>query len=52
MKEATRSKTSQNVDEYLQNLPEEVQAALKQVRQTIRTTAPQAKEAISYQSPG
>ncbi len=52
MNKAGNTKTAQNVDEYLQNLPEEVQAVLEQVRQTIRSTAPQAKEAISYQIPG
>ncbi len=52
MKEASRSKTAQNVNEYLQNFPEEVRIVLEQVRQTIKATAPQAKEAISYQIPG
>ncbi|RDC62350.1 iron chaperone [Adhaeribacter pallidiroseus] len=52
MKETDRSKTAQNVDEYFQGFSEEVQAVLEQVRQTIRATAPQAKEVISYQIPG
>lgn len=39
------------VDEYIAGFPEPVQAALQQVRSTIRETAPDAKEAIRYGMP-
>ncbi len=40
-----------SVDEYNQSFPEEIQALLQEVRQTIRSAAPQAEEGISYQMP-
>ncbi len=39
------------VDEYIASFPQKVQAALQQVRQTIKETAPQTKEVISYSMP-
>lgn len=40
-----------NVDEYLSSFPKEIQKVLKQVRETIKKTAPQAEEKISYGVP-
>jgi len=39
------------IDEYLAGLPEDVRAALEELRQTIRTAIPEATEVISYQVP-
>ena len=39
------------IDEYIGLFPENVQAILKAVRQTIRQAAPDAKEKISWQMP-
>jgi uncharacterized protein YdhG (YjbR/CyaY superfamily) len=38
-----------DIDEYIARFPAEVQAILQKVRATIRNTAPEAKETISYQ---
>lgn len=46
--EATTPKT---IDEYIAGFPEDVQAILQKIRQTIRETVPNAEEAISYQMP-
>jgi uncharacterized protein YdhG (YjbR/CyaY superfamily) len=40
------------VDEYLADLPEKEREVLSNLRKTIRSTAPQAEEAISYGMPG
>ena len=39
------------MDAYIASFPEEVQGILEQIRETIRTAAPGAVEAISYQIP-
>jgi uncharacterized protein YdhG (YjbR/CyaY superfamily) len=44
-------KEIKTVDEYIASFPPNVQATLQQVRQTIKETAPQAKEVISYSMP-
>ena len=44
-------KKSANVDEYIENFPAAIQKKLKQVRATIKKTAPQAEEVISYGMP-
>ena len=44
-------KQFKTIDEYIKTFPEDVQAILQKVRQTIRRAAPQAEEAISYQMP-
>jgi len=44
-------KQFKTIDEYIKTFPEDVQAILQKVRQTIRKAAPQAEEAISYQMP-
>lgn len=39
------------VDEYIKTFPDDVQIILEKLRQTIRKTAPEAVETISYQIP-
>jgi len=39
------------VDEYLAALPDDRRAAMEQIRQAIRTAAPEAIEVISYKMP-
>ncbi|HET6892348.1 MAG TPA: DUF1801 domain-containing protein, partial [Pyrinomonadaceae bacterium] len=39
------------IDDYIASFPEDVQKILKKVRTTIRQTAPDAEETISYQIP-
>jgi uncharacterized protein YdhG (YjbR/CyaY superfamily) len=43
--------SSANVDEFLANLPDDVRAALQQIRGTIRRAAPEAEERIGYGVP-
>ena len=40
-----------SIDEYISNCPEEVQKKLKDMRATIKASAPDATEKISYQIP-
>lgn len=40
-----------SIDEYIANFPAEVQVLLQQMRNTIKTAAPEATEAISYGMP-
>jgi uncharacterized protein YdhG (YjbR/CyaY superfamily) len=42
---------SKNIDEYINNFPENIQVLLEQIRATIKEAAPQATEAISYGMP-
>lgn len=39
------------VDDYISSFPEEIQEILKQIRKTIKASAPNAVETISYQMP-
>lgn len=39
------------IDEYIKSFPKDIQKILETVRQTIKKTAPDADEAISYQIP-
>jgi uncharacterized protein YdhG (YjbR/CyaY superfamily) len=41
----------QSIDEYIATFPEEIQKKLQEIRATIQTAAPGAKEKISYQMP-
>ena len=45
-------KNYKDVDEYIQDFPAEVQLILEKVRQTIKDSAPDAEELISYGMPG
>jgi uncharacterized protein YdhG (YjbR/CyaY superfamily) len=49
MKNSTASIAS--MDEYIAGFPEDIQKKLQEVRATIKTAAPDAKEIISYQVP-
>jgi uncharacterized protein YdhG (YjbR/CyaY superfamily) len=40
-----------NVDDYINSFPEEVQSKLRQIRTVIRTNAPEAFESLSYGMP-
>jgi len=40
-----------SIDEYIANCPKEVQKKLKDLRATIKASAPDATEKISYQMP-
>jgi uncharacterized protein YdhG (YjbR/CyaY superfamily) len=44
-------KRYETIDEYIATFPRNVQDILEELRQTIRDSAPEAKEAISYQIP-
>ncbi|WP_319467611.1 DUF1801 domain-containing protein [uncultured Trichococcus sp.] len=48
MEEKNQTKT---IDDYINQYPEEVRAALEKLRQTIKEEAPDAIEKISYQMP-
>jgi uncharacterized protein YdhG (YjbR/CyaY superfamily) len=39
------------IDEYIEAFPENVQSILKKLRDTVRKTAPDAVESISYEMP-
>jgi uncharacterized protein YdhG (YjbR/CyaY superfamily) len=41
----------ESINEYIATFPHEVQAILEKLRQTIRKSAPDATEKISYQMP-
>lgn len=43
--------TPRNIDEYISAAPRECQPILEKIRKTIRETAPQADETISYGIP-
>ena len=40
-----------SIDEYIASFPEETQKILEEVRATIKASAPDAEEKISYQMP-
>ena len=44
-------KRFETIEEYIATFPKNAQDILKQVRQAIRESAPNAKETISYQMP-
>ena len=45
------NKQFKTIDEYISMFPDDVRTILNQVRQTIRTAAPEARETINYQMP-
>ena len=47
----TSTKKPATIDEYIAAFPPEVQAKLEEIRQTIRTEAPDAVETINYAIP-
>ena len=44
-------KQFKTIDEYVATFPQNVQEILQELRQTIKDSAPNAKETISYQIP-
>ena len=46
-----KAKQAKNIDEYIADFPDDVQAPMEKVRATIRKAAPRAEEAIKYQIP-
>jgi uncharacterized protein YdhG (YjbR/CyaY superfamily) len=48
---ATGSRTPGNIDEYISAFPPEVRTILERIRLTIRKSAPDAEETISYRIP-
>lgn len=51
MEQRTGSAAAKTVDEYLAALPQKERAVLQELRETIRSAAPQAEEVISYRIP-
>ena len=51
MEKTAKSAPAKTVEEYLQLVPKEMRTLLKELRQAIRSAAPQAEEVISYQVP-
>jgi len=47
----TPRRVFKTTDEYISSFPKDVQRVLEELRQTIKSAAPQAEEAISYQMP-
>lgn len=47
-----KMKTAASVDEYIAAAEPTMKKALKDIRKTIKSTAPKAEEVISYQMPG
>ncbi len=47
-----KMKTAASVDEYIAAAEPTMKKALKDIRKTIKSTAPKAEEGISYQIPG
>ena len=46
-----RSPRAKDIDDYISKFPDDVQAILEKVRETIRRAAPEATETISYMMP-
>ncbi|MCE5206854.1 MAG: DUF1801 domain-containing protein [Chloroflexi bacterium] len=44
-------KPPSSIDEYIAGFPAEVQKTLREIREVIKTAAPEAEEKISYQIP-
>jgi uncharacterized protein YdhG (YjbR/CyaY superfamily) len=47
----TKRTAPRNIDEYISAFSPDIQAILQQVRQVVRSAAPDAEEAINYQIP-
>src|SRR4051812_40450330 len=48
---AMNNAAAKNADEYIRQFPPNTQAALQQLRKTIKAAAPKAEETISYMMP-
>jgi uncharacterized protein YdhG (YjbR/CyaY superfamily) len=44
-------KAAKTIDEYISMFPDDIQEILEKIRETIRATAPKAKETTSYWIP-
>ena len=51
MKRKTKASPTNDVDDYLASVPEQARATLEKLRGTIKATAPEAKEVISWRMP-
>ena len=51
MEQRTGSSAVETVDDYLATLPEKERTVLQELRETIRSSAPEAEEVISYRIP-
>jgi uncharacterized protein YdhG (YjbR/CyaY superfamily) len=51
MKMKTKQALPNTIDEYIAAFPQEVRAILQKMRTTVRKTAPDAEETISYRIP-
>ncbi|WP_407282256.1 DUF1801 domain-containing protein [Methanolobus sp. WCC1] len=51
MEKSTSNTEFHNIDEYIAMFPKEVQDKLREMRELIQETAPQAEETISYKMP-
>jgi uncharacterized protein YdhG (YjbR/CyaY superfamily) len=49
--DSMKKQQAKTIDDYISGFPEEVQDVLNRVRETIRKSAPDAEETISYQIP-
>ncbi len=49
---STRTPAAKTVDEYIKRYPSRIQPVLQSLRKTIKKTAPDAEEVISYAIPG
>ena len=46
-----KSSPAQTIDEYISGFPKDIQKVLKEIRETIRSAAPDAEETINYAIP-
>jgi uncharacterized protein YdhG (YjbR/CyaY superfamily) len=46
-----KAQPPKDIDDYIASFPDDVQVILEKVRRSIRATAPEATETISYQMP-
>lgn len=51
MKDTIKSNPAKTIDDYISDFPDEIQAILQELRQTIQKAAPDAEEAIKYGIP-
>lgn len=47
----TSKSTPKDIDDYIAGFPQDIQAILQKIRQTVKRAAPEATEKISYQMP-
>ncbi len=46
-----KNNPAKDIDEYIERNPEDIRKILQKIRMTIRKSAPEAEEVISYQMP-